>query len=53
MLLVHELGRSYIRGMDEALHQSPSNASEYFGHAQKYIDLLKAHIEKENTVKKK
>lgn len=50
MLYEHELGRSYIQGMDKALHQSPANAVVFFGQAQKYIDLLKAHIEKENNV---
>jgi len=53
MLQEHTLGRGHIRGMVEALErlQAGEHAGEEFArHAQDYVDLLRAHIDKENNI---
>jgi hemerythrin-like domain-containing protein len=46
MLAEHEQGRGYIRRMSESLDDQKSFAKP----ARAYIDLLRAHIDKENKV---
>jgi hemerythrin-like domain-containing protein len=52
MLHEHDLGRSYVRGMDQAIPGAAAGdarAQEQFvGHARAYIELLRQHIEKED-----
>lgn len=49
MLSEHVQGRTFIKGMERALANSPDKKA--FSHnAQAYIALLRSHIEKENTV---
>jgi hemerythrin-like domain-containing protein len=54
MLAEHEEGRSHIRGMAEALTRLQAGESgaarDLAAHAQAYVDLLSAHIRKEDTV---
>jgi len=54
MLSEHTLGRKYIRGMSEALDgvrsQSVSAREALVANARAYINLLRAHIMKENEV---
>lgn len=54
MLHEHEQGRSYIRGMDEAIHRfqtgEASALKDLATAARGYIDLLRAHIQKEDNV---
>lgn len=49
MLSEHVQGRAFIRGMEKALAHGPDKMS-FAGNAHSYIDLLRSHIEKENTV---
>jgi hemerythrin-like domain-containing protein len=52
MLREHELGREYIRGMDDAVDEASSGdrsaCSKFIANAQNYLDLLREHIEKED-----
>lgn len=54
MLMEHELGRGYVRGMAEALDlikAGEGNASRRFvENARNYVGLLRQHIEKENEI---
>jgi hemerythrin-like domain-containing protein len=54
MLYEHEMGRSHVRGMAEALQRLRSGEAEArnaFGqHARAYIDLLREHIYKEDNI---
>ena len=49
MLREHELGRSYIKQMSDSL--AKTKADEHFlMAAEKYVALLRSHIEKENNI---
>jgi hemerythrin-like domain-containing protein len=54
MLLEHEEGRSYVRGMAAALVQieegDPSAANALFDNAKQYVRLLREHIQKEDEI---
>jgi len=53
MLSEHEAGRAYIRGIADAaakLRTDPAAANQIADNARGYIDLLRAHIGKENNV---
>jgi len=54
MLAEHVLGRKYIRGMAESLEGlrqgAGAAAGEFVSNARGYCNLLRAHIEKENTI---
>jgi hemerythrin-like domain-containing protein len=53
MLQEHTAGRTYLRGMADALQQlrNAEEAHEAFAeHALGYVDLLRAHIDKENNI---
>src|SRR3990167_7298758 len=46
MLMEHDVGRSYVKGMSENI----PNPEKFIGDARGYIELLKQHIEKENNI---
>lgn len=52
MLLEHDQGRAFIRGMAGALEEAAAGhrpaVSEFAAHAEGYVELLRAHIEKED-----
>jgi len=50
MLLEHVQGRGYISAMSGALEGEKIRIKDFATAARGYIDLLRAHIEKENTV---
>lgn len=56
MLAEHQQGRTYIRGMADAAGMAAAHvdrtsaASELLNQARAYVDLIRAHIQKENTV---
>ena len=56
MLAEHDLGRKYIKGMQEALkeptagHASGQRMVPFSSNGRAYAALLRAHIEKENTI---
>jgi hemerythrin-like domain-containing protein len=54
MLGEHDLGRKYVRGMGEAFERymvgEKNQARMFSQNARSYINLLVAHIEKENQV---
>ncbi|RMD97931.1 MAG: hemerythrin [Deltaproteobacteria bacterium] len=54
MLHEHVMGRECVKGMAESLHGAatgdPQRRSAFQQHAQAFIDLLHAHIEKENSI---
>ncbi|NMC43334.1 MAG: hemerythrin [candidate division Zixibacteria bacterium] len=54
MLQEHELGRAFVRGMDQAVPEaSEGNAAavqECVAQARGYINLLRAHIQKEDNI---
>jgi hemerythrin-like domain-containing protein len=53
MLSEHETGRSFIRGMAEgaaALPTDPAAARRIIENGRGYVALLRAHIDKENTI---
>ena len=54
MLTEHDAGRAEVRGLAKALKddpvQNPAAAKAFRKHAEDYINLLRAHIEKENNV---
>jgi len=54
MLNDHEIGRGYIRAIAKALEQSESGDSEavktIFRNLKSYVNLLRAHINKENYI---
>lgn len=49
MLNEHELGRSYIKQMAESLSKGKAD-QQFLEGAEKYIALLRSHIEKENNI---
>ena len=54
MLVEHEEGRSYIKGMGEALSQINNQAHKrcelFIGYARSYVQLLSQHIDKEDNI---
>ncbi|OPZ82941.1 MAG: Hemerythrin HHE cation binding domain protein [bacterium ADurb.Bin429] len=53
MLLEHTQGRAYIRGMMdalEALRAGKGGATDFARNAYGYVELLRAHIDKENDI---
>jgi hemerythrin-like domain-containing protein len=54
MLREHEVGRSYVRNMSEAVGKykagEPSYASQFIENAEQYIKLLNQHIDKEDNI---
>ena len=50
MLAEHDMGRGFIKQMLESIKDNTINKEEFVKSAQGYISLMKAHIEKENTV---
>jgi len=51
MLLEHQLGRGYIRAMEEALEMEGEEARRAFiDNALNYVTLLREHIFKEDNV---
>ncbi|MCL5774097.1 MAG: hemerythrin domain-containing protein [Firmicutes bacterium] len=54
MLMEHDAGRGYVRGMSDAVSRYKSGdgnaASEIAENARHYINLLTQHIEKEDTI---
>ncbi len=54
MLHEHEMGRNFTNGMDAALNKNKSDTgsglTQFVKNAKDYIELLSAHIEKENNV---
>jgi hemerythrin-like domain-containing protein len=50
MLHEHEQGRAFIRGMKQALGGENVDAGAFRTNASGYIELLRAHIEKENEI---
>lgn len=53
MLHEHTLGRAHIRGMNEALERLQAGedaGGDFARHAQAYVELLRAHIDKENNI---
>ncbi len=50
MLAEHDTGRELIRKMSDASSASEFNKTLFIESAENYIQLLRAHIEKENTI---
>ncbi len=54
MLMEHDEGRGYVRGMAEGAARLKigdlAGGPEFASHARKYIALLRQHIEKENNI---
>ncbi len=54
MLYEHDIGRSHVRGMAEALQRlgsgDPEGRNIFTKHAQAYINLLREHIYKEDNI---
>lgn len=54
MLAEHDLGRKYIKGMTQALEEMKRGDGQsvpaFTQNARAYVNLLRAHIEKENNV---
>lgn len=54
MLREHEMGRSYVRNMREAVEKykagGSSYSSQFIENAEKYIELLTQHIDKEDNI---
>ncbi|HNX22580.1 MAG TPA: hemerythrin domain-containing protein [Spirochaetota bacterium] len=50
MLAEHTMGRDFIRQMRESVTDNSYMKDEFVKSAQGYISLMRAHIEKENTV---
>lgn len=50
MLSEHVMGRGFIRQMDEALNSNPLNTAGFVDASENYINLLRAHILKENQI---
>jgi hemerythrin-like domain-containing protein len=49
MLKEHELGRSYIKQMSDSLAKTKAD-THFVEAAEKYVTLLRSHIEKENNI---
>lgn len=50
MLLEHAEGRKFIQGLSSSISGDKLNASAFSKNARGYIDLLRAHINKENMI---
>ena len=53
MLSEHQAGRAFIRGIEEGtakLGTDPAAAKQIAENARGYVDLLRAHIGKENNI---
>lgn len=50
MLLEHNQGRKHIKDMEASIENGVLQASSFVNAATGYIELMRAHIEKENTV---
>jgi hemerythrin-like domain-containing protein len=50
MLIEHEKGREFIRGMSDGIAGDEIDKEKFLQNAKDYIDLLRAHINKENTI---
>jgi len=50
MLAEHEEGRKFIRAMADAAAKKPFDAKGFSANAVSYAALLRAHIQKENTI---
>ena len=50
MLAEHEQGRGYIKEMGLAIEAAAADMKSFIENAEMYIELLRAHIVKENTV---
>jgi len=54
MLREHEMGRSYVRNMQEAVQKykvgGRSYSSQFIENAEQYIELLTQHIDKEDNI---
>ena len=50
MLIEHEKGREFIRGMSNAIATDEIKKESFLQNVHGYIDLLRAHINKENTI---
>jgi hemerythrin-like domain-containing protein len=50
MLLEHKEGRKYIAGMTQSLENNTIDTKSFCKNADSYINLLRMHINKENTV---
>jgi hemerythrin-like domain-containing protein len=49
LLKEHELGRSYIKQMSDSLSKTKPD-EKYLEATEKYVTLLRSHIEKENNI---
>lgn len=50
MLLEHVEGRKFIQGLSSSISTDAIDSSDFITNARGYIDLLRAHIQKENNV---
>lgn len=54
MLGEHDLGRAQVRGMDAAVEAAsqgqPEALQTFAGHAQLFVELLRAHVHKEDNI---
>jgi hemerythrin-like domain-containing protein len=53
MLADHEAGRGFVRGMAEAtarLGTDPAAQAQLVHHGRQYVQLLRSHIQRENTI---
>ncbi len=50
MLMEHEQGREYISEMDLALSTNNADIVRFIENAESYMDLLRNHINKENSI---
>lgn len=50
MLIEHTQGRKFIQGLSSSIKDNTLSASVFVSNARGYIELLRAHIQKENTV---
>lgn len=50
MLAEHEKGRKFIKAMQTGINAGPAGIRDFVGAASEYINLLRVHIMKENTV---
>ena len=53
MLMEHDMGRNYVKGMADGLElyeKNPSSYSKFTENARGYVNLLTNHIEKEDNI---
>ncbi len=50
MLYEHTIGRKYIAEMSGAMTENNIERKVFIEYSEKYVELLRSHIEKENTV---